>query len=112
MTQKQRVLRQLETGSLVASDFMVPTCDGGPPIMRVAARIHDLREEGLVITGVWDPAMKQERYSLNRVVGVVEPTRGVVGVRDCTPAASTSLFSSDEYAEVNEGAYAEDLDWV
>lgn len=48
LTQTQRVLLALRARpeGITAADFMPPTIDGGKPIMRVAARIYDLREEG------------------------------------------------------------------
>ena len=48
-TQTQRVfgaLRSRGDRGVSAVDFMPPTIDGGPPIMRLAARIYELREEG------------------------------------------------------------------
>lgn len=71
MTQKQRILHALETAGpegLVASDFMVNPADGGAPILRVAARVHDLRTDGHVIRGTWDSKMSQERYVLAGLV--------------------------------------------
>lgn len=53
MTQKQRILRMLhQRGALGVTpvDFAGPNViDGGAPIMRVAGRINDLRNEGHVI---------------------------------------------------------------
>lgn len=46
-TDKARVLARLEAGPLHPADFLLPNvCDGGKPILRVAARIKDLRDEG------------------------------------------------------------------
>lgn len=53
MTDKQRVHRLLiARGDLGVSpvDFQSPTIDGGKPIMRVAARIKELRDDGEPIT--------------------------------------------------------------
>lgn len=54
MTQTSRVLRLLEhrgAYGVTAVDFQLPdVADGGPPILRVAARILELREEGYHIT--------------------------------------------------------------
>lgn len=51
MTDKQRVLRRgFEAGDtgFTQVDFMLPNvCDGGKPITRLAARIKDLRDEGV-----------------------------------------------------------------
>jgi hypothetical protein len=48
MTQNQRVLDYLERHGYVNTvDFMAPeVCDGGRPIIRLAARIYDLRVQG------------------------------------------------------------------
>jgi hypothetical protein len=53
MTQKQRILAQLRSSGgrgVNPIDFLAPdVCDGGTPILRVAARILDLKNEGHVI---------------------------------------------------------------
>jgi hypothetical protein len=50
MTQKQRILAQLQAAGgrgVSPVDFLAPdVCDGGSPILRVAARILDLKNEG------------------------------------------------------------------
>jgi hypothetical protein len=50
MTQKDRILSALRfegTRGITAVDFSSPhVYDGDKPIMRVAARVHELREEG------------------------------------------------------------------
>ena len=50
MTQKQRILAQLRAAGgrgVSPTDFLAPdVCDGGKPILRVAARILDLKNEG------------------------------------------------------------------
>lgn len=52
MSQRGRILAQLErAGHITPVDFAAPdVCDGGLPIMRVAARIQDLRDQGHLIT--------------------------------------------------------------
>lgn len=47
--QTGRVLEQLRRGPVTLVDFMSPAADGGPPIMRLGARIYDLRKQGHVI---------------------------------------------------------------
>lgn len=49
--QKARVLRALQAGRRVTiADFEgFPTCDGKPPIKRLAARIYDLKQDGYPI---------------------------------------------------------------
>lgn len=53
MTQTARVLAALTRAGddgISAVDFAAPNvCDGGKPIMRVAARVKDLRDEGFRI---------------------------------------------------------------
>lgn len=54
LTQRDRVLRQLErTGHVSPEDFLLPdVCDGLAPILRVAPRIGELRDQGLpIVTG-------------------------------------------------------------
>lgn len=47
MSQVDRVLAALRNGPLNTADFLAPNvCDGGKPIIRLAARIHDLQERG------------------------------------------------------------------
>ena len=49
--QKARVLRALQSGRpITIGDFEgFPTCDGKPPIKRLAARIYDLKQDGYPI---------------------------------------------------------------
>ena len=51
MTQKERVLARLRAGHDVSpTDFQLPNVvDGGKPILRVAARILELRQDGYQI---------------------------------------------------------------
>lgn len=50
MSQCSRILAALENGPVSPIDFAAPdVIDGGAPIMRVAARIQDLRDQGLEI---------------------------------------------------------------
>jgi len=50
VTAKQRILSRLQAGYDVSPvDYQAPTIDGGKPILRVAARILDLRREGHAI---------------------------------------------------------------
>lgn len=66
MSQAGRVYSALlRAGSegITPIDFAAPdVIDGGPPIMRVAARIRDLREEGFNIDTVTEARVA--RYSL------------------------------------------------
>jgi hypothetical protein len=59
MTQVKRVRMALERAGkrgVTPVDFMGPiVIDGGPPILRLAARILDLRNDGLAIEASTDP---------------------------------------------------------
>jgi hypothetical protein len=59
MTQTKRVRAALERAGkqgVSPTDFLrYPTVDGGPPILRLAARILDLRNDGLSIESSTDP---------------------------------------------------------
>lgn len=48
MTQADRIHAALQAGPVQSTDFLDPA-DGGPPILRVAARIYDLRQQGHTI---------------------------------------------------------------
>jgi hypothetical protein len=51
MSQCSRILRALERGPVRPTDFLLPdVIDGEKPIIRVAARIQDLRDQGHEIT--------------------------------------------------------------
>lgn len=51
MTQRDRIRDALHRGPVSPIDFLRhPTVDGGPPILRVAARVHELRQDGHQIT--------------------------------------------------------------
>jgi len=57
-TQAQRILRVLERSGNTGTtqiDWLSPTIDGGPPILRVPARIADLRARGHEITSTVEP---------------------------------------------------------
>lgn len=50
---KRRILARLQAGyDVCAVDFQAPTVDGGKPILRVPARILDLKREGWAIDRV------------------------------------------------------------
>lgn len=48
-SQNARVLRALRRGPVSLADFLPPTADGGPSIVRLPARIHNLKALGHVI---------------------------------------------------------------
>ena len=108
MTQKQRILRALENAGqdgLVASDFMVNPADGGAPILRVAARVHDLRTDGHVIRGSWDSQMSQERYVLISQPGLVKAHAQEVVVMTSPGGLSRSSSGSGDARESSEGLF-------
>jgi hypothetical protein len=83
MTQKQRILDALKNAGgrgVSTTDFLAPdVCDGGKPILRVAARILDLKNEGHTIdcqteAGVAVYVLRSEAL----VVTHSQPSRGVV----------------------------------
>lgn len=50
VTDKERIRRRLlENGSTTPVEWQAPAIDGGKPILRVAARIMDLRADGMDI---------------------------------------------------------------
>ncbi len=50
-TQIERVLDELRRGPVKVTDFAAPdVCDGAKPILRVAARVDELRKQGFDIT--------------------------------------------------------------
>lgn len=49
MIQRDRVLRALRKGPVNTTDFMAPACDQGVPILRLAARVYDLQQDGFGI---------------------------------------------------------------
>jgi len=68
VTQKDRVLAALiarQDRGITPVDFAAPdVIDNGKPIMRVAARIHDLRQDGIPILEAREPN-GTARYTLN-----------------------------------------------
>ena len=63
MSQNSRVLAALRQGPVTPLSFVPPTCDGGPPIMRVAGRIDALKRDGHVIRNT-EPGNSLARYVL------------------------------------------------
>ncbi len=66
-TQKTRIAMQLvmSEDGFVVTDFAAPrVVDGGAPILRVAARIHDLRRDGWEIDEVPVGRSRVARYRL------------------------------------------------
>jgi hypothetical protein len=59
MTQRERVLTALEAHGVLGvktTDFLLPdVIDGGVPIIRLAARVKDLRDEGYRIRSYTEP---------------------------------------------------------
>lgn len=115
MTQKQRILKALQAAGATGirpEDFLLPdVVDGGSPILRVAARIEDLRKEGHTI--LTDTSGTTARYQLSGVEVASSDSRGVlsqpssVSRLDEPDGATPSLFISDE-----PDFYAQDMEWV
>lgn len=55
MSDRQRILDALQKGPVNPIMFQAPACDGGKPILRVAARISELRAAGDRITSQRQP---------------------------------------------------------
>ena len=120
MTQKQRVLRMLnQRGGLGVTpvDFQGPdVIDGGKPILRLAARVGDLRDDGYVIRTFKKGQVAkyvlvpQAGFALTTpdeapVVGV---TAGVVGPEWSTESPVLAAPSSGRAAE----SPPEDFDYI
>ena len=82
MTQPERVLRLLKQAGdhgLTQVDLNLPTVDGGPPITRLAARIHDLKNAGVPIEKA-GTRQKCDIYRLappSTLFDINEETRGI-----------------------------------
>jgi hypothetical protein len=73
MTDKDRILRRLRShGSTTPIEWQGPTPDGGKPVLRVAARIGDLRKDGIPVqTARTRPCAL---YVLPAPAAVIEPS--------------------------------------
>lgn len=90
MTQSTRILELLHdrgARGITPIDFALPTTDDGPPIMRVAARIHDLKGRGFGIET--DSTGLVARYVLT-----VDAERGEVLHREVGRVSRPPRFSS------------------
>lgn len=83
MTQADRIHAALQQGPVTSTDFLNPT-DGGPPILRVAARIYDLRERGHHITETRN-ANGTSTYQLILTAGT--PTPPMRGAPETVPSS-------------------------
>jgi len=113
MTQKERVLKAiLDAGQngIRPEQFLAPNvCDGGKPILRLAARVLDLKNEGHAITCRVDRISSTAIYTLKGETLAVTPSqvcdRGVVmrspltvGGSDLeSPEGPLGLFDSNEF---------------
>ena len=100
MTQKQRILKALQAAGaegIKPEDFLLPdVVDAGKPILRGAARIDDLRKEGLTITT--DSSGHTAIYRLvNRVEAVPSSERG-----GSPRVVETSFTSTDPVLETSD----------
>lgn len=107
MTQLERVKRQLHvSGSegITPVDFMAPNViDGGAPILRLAARIKELREQGYVILSYRQPD-STFRYILAVYVGGSEEPREAQGDGRGGPVPVERLGASEGL--VREGQHS------
>jgi hypothetical protein len=79
-TQRERVLAKARTAAGVCqADFGSPTCDGGPPITRVAARLHELDLDGFSFEVLpWRSKCKVFRLISEPTVALTQPSPPVV----------------------------------
>lgn len=84
-----RLLRQRGRDGVDPTDFAAPHVrDGGKPIMRLAARINDLRARGFVITTSRRGAVAS--YVLVSGPALPEPAAPAPGLRPLVPATNAS----------------------
>lgn len=99
MTQRERILAALRAAGrrgITQVDFLrFPTVDGGPPVTRVAARVQELRDEGLdiVSSGTRDRCAV---YVLKELGVSTGPVRSGGPVGDAGPVESSTLFDPAE----------------
>jgi hypothetical protein len=99
MTQRERVLTALEAHGVVGvktTDFLLPdVIDDGSPIIRLAARVKDLRDEGYRIRSYTE---------LNGVCRyVLVPNETVQGPVLSDEPDTADLFDAGEYAPASSG---------
>jgi hypothetical protein len=112
MTQTGRILAALNRGPVSPKDFALPNViDGGSPIMRVAARIHDLVEAGYEITsetagdGTAVYQLGAPRQERTGATGSAPPRNDPA--RTWMPAAPVPLFDSPPPAGRPAGMFDE-----
>jgi hypothetical protein len=77
VSQTSRILAALRNGPVSPISFAAPNViDGGPPIMRVAARIKDLRDAGHLIRQHTATDNRTAIYTLTREVEFGDATAG------------------------------------
>ena len=112
-TQIDRVLRALRSGPVAATDFAAPNVrDGGKPIMRVASRVLELREQGYLI-------FTTRRPNGVAVYQLASPRDGAGNDAPCAPAAvcgvdgpvspavDAALFDTNAYTQRGRSHYDE-----
>lgn len=111
MTQKQRILNALRTAGgrgVSPTDFLAPNvCDGGKPILRVAARILDLKHEGhnidcqteagVAVYVLRDSAPVVTHSQPNRVVVNDAPVLDSGGIASGSPEEPGGLFDASVF---------------
>lgn len=96
MTQSQRVLAALRNGPVNTTDFaQLPVIDGGKPVLRIAARIFDLQQQGYLIT-----TRRRSNATVDyRLVGDVEQdgvTTAVEPPEGTDPTSAVPLCITDD----------------
>lgn len=116
-TDKARVLARLRLGPVKPTDFLLPgVVDGARPIMRVAARIKDLRDEGYGIQtgkgpgGVALYTLTSSPDSSGNLAGAKSPGAVASGQRDGSAPATPSRLASNRRPAGNGGAGAVEVD--
>lgn len=103
-TDKQRVLEQLQTGRVITlGDFGFPrACDGGKPITRLAARIHDLKADGHPVESMTTTlgSAKVAGYYLKTSSGAVPHARVCDGPAPDGPSESSRVAPANAGAPV------------
>ena len=103
ISQNQRVLNALRKGPVTPLSFVPPTCDGGPPIGRLAARVDALGRQGHVIRNT-EPGNALARYVLEWDAGAVEQTPVTEVGGGSARVSKTDLPASAEQLSFDEAA--------
>lgn len=97
--QQSRVLKALQRGPVCATDFQLPfVVDGGPPILRVPARVKELRDLGYeIVADGWRDKCREYRLVVDVPAAVDVPASEPTLVQE-------GLFTSDTRSPYREEA--------